>query len=391
MLDAKGFKRPQYADLVASMETEARSRYGQDVNTRPLSPLGMLIRIFAFFLGLLWQDAEAIYNGDSLDDSEGLQLDRLGPRVGITRLQADYSTGRVTLTGTAGHNEPAGFLVATESGVQFETTSDAMLNNGTAEVPVRAIYPGTEGNVDAGTITVIVNPNPNITGVTNADITGGGREKETDLEFRARFKQSVAGGGAASVPALTGALLRVEGVRAATVIENYTNTPDADGRPEHSFEAYVLGGDRAAIADTIFRTKSAGIEPYGTETETVTDLSGNNHIMRFTYATEVPIYARITITTSPTFPTNGADLIRSAIIRYVGGTEADGSLWNGLSMGDDVTYARIVAAVMGVEGVLDATVELSTDGVAYSATNVPVGPQQVAQATPDRIGVTINA
>lgn len=391
MLDKNGFRRPAYAELVADMETEARKRFGQNVNTRPLTPLGIIIRIFAWFLSLLWQDAEKIYHGDSLKDAEGIQLDRLGPRVGITRLQADYATGSVTLAGTAGHVEPAGFLLESESGQVFETTEEAVLNaEGVDVVAIRALEPGSAGNVAAGTITVIPQPVAAITGVTNAEPTRGGRAKETDEEFKARFPQSVAGGGSASVPAIQAALRRVPGVRAATVLENYTNAP-VNGLPAKSVAAYVLGGDRQEIADAVFRYKAGGIEPAGTEEVTVTDLAGRLHLVRFSYATEIPISARVTITTGPEFPADGAARVRSAIIRYVGGEEADGSLWHGLNMGADVIHARILAAVMAVPGVMDATVTLSTDGATYTEANVAIGPEEVAQADTDRIEVTINA
>lgn len=391
MLDKNGFRRPQYAELVASMEAEARARFGQDVNTRPLTPLGIIIRLFAWFLSLLWQDAEKVYYGDSLKDAEGIQLDRLGPRVGITRLQADYSTGYVTLYGTAGHMEPAGFLVESKSGQLYETTEDAYLNaEGLDIVAIRALDPGSAGNVGAGSITIISEPSEDITGVTNAQPTTGGREKETDAEFKARFPQTVAGGGSASVPAIQSALMRVPGVRAATVLENYTNE-EREGMPPKSVGAFVLGGDRQDIAEAVFRYKAAGIEPAGTEEVTVTDLAGNEHLVRFSYADEIPISARIRITTNAEFPADGAERVRSALVRYVGGIESDGSLWHGLNMGDDVVYARILAAVMAVPGVTDAVIELAAGGQDYTAGNIEIGPREVAQADAARIEVVTGA
>ncbi|WP_261948765.1 hypothetical protein [Paenibacillus melissococcoides] len=63
----------------------------------------------------------------------------------------------------------------------------------------------------------LLNPDANILSVTNPRPTTGGRERETDEEFRARFQQSVAGGGAdlCRCPWVSkGTLLRLSGVRA---------------------------------------------------------------------------------------------------------------------------------------------------------------------------------
>lgn len=392
MLDRSGFKRKMYSDLITDLETEARSRFGQNVNTSALSPLGILLRIFAYFLSLLWMDTENVYNSAYIGTAEGTSLDRLGPYVGATRGTETWATGTVSIVGDASYTLPAGFRVGTAADTVFETTADAVLDaNGQGSAPIRALEAGKKGNVGAGEITQIINPNPSITSVTNDAATAGGQDTETDEEFREKFRSSVAGGGAASVPAITGALLRLDGVRAATVIENYSMNPDAGGRPPKSFQAYVLGGDRQLIADTIFNIKAGGIESFGDETVTVLDIAGTEHDVSFSYSTEVPISVRVDVTTNDEFPSDGADRIRSAIIKIIGGVDTDGAIRNGLNMGDDVIHSRLVAAAFAVEGVVDATVTLSTDGVAYAAQNVAISPQSVAQANAARIEVTAHA
>ncbi|MEY9097064.1 baseplate J/gp47 family protein [Paenibacillus sp. RC84] len=388
MLDEKGFKRKRFADLVVEMEDKSREAFGQKINTSEWSPLGIIIRLFAFFLAKLWAVAEDVYNGDSINHAKGVQLDRQGPRAGISRFKAAWAKGFVHITGIPGTDIAIGFVVATKTGVTFETTEAAIIaQNGEVVVPIVARDPGSSGNQAAGTITVIVNPNPNISSVTNAEPTGGGREKETDTEFRARFPQSVAGGGSGTTDSIRAELLRVEGVRAAAVIENYYKDPDAEGRPGKSVSAYVLGGDRQAIAAAIFRKRSGGIEPAGSEEEIVFDISGNPQKVRFTYAPEVKVYAKIALRTDESFPADGDALVRSALIRYIGGREADGSLWNGLNMGQDVVHWEALSTLRGIDGIKDARVELSTDGITYAPANIDVGPQQVAQADADRIEV----
>lgn len=379
MLDETGFKRKRFDDLFTEMEDKSREAYGETINTSERSVLGILLRVFSWFLAKLWSTAEDVYNSGYISTSSGSNLDRLGPYVGISRILAQYASGIVSIKGTTGHKESAGFRVGTESGIYYDTLEEFTIGpDGTVSVLVEAIEPGQASNVAAGAITVITNPNPNVTGVTNPEPITGGREKETDPEFRARYELSVAGGGAASLDALRGALLRLESVRAAAVIENNTTAIDAAGRPPKSFQAYVLGGDEQTIAETIFKTKSAGVETYGDIRKEVIDLAGYPHVIKFSRAEEVPIKVNVSVRKNDRYPADGDTQIQSAIIRYIGGEDTSGSYYNGLSMGAAVVFTRLISAVYSVDGVED--VDLTVGTISTMGTkNVSIAPYQVAQ------------
>ncbi|MNN01732.1 Baseplate J-like protein [compost metagenome] len=300
-----------------------------------------------------------------------------------------YAAGAVTITGTAGHTEAAGFRVGTDSGIYFETLDDFTIGvDGTVIVQVEAVDPGQASNVATGAISVIVNPNPDVSAVTNLEPITGGREKETDPEFRARYELSVAGGGAASLDAIRGALLRLDNVRAAAVIENNTMQPDAAGRPPKSFQVYVLGGDEHTVAETIFNTKSGGIETYGEISRPVLDVAGYEHTIKFSRAEEVPITVHVEVTKNDRYPADGDEQIRNAIIRYVGGEDAAGSYYNGLSMGASVVFTRLISSVYSVDGVDDVTLTVGKSTGSLNGANVPIQPFQVAQTKAASIEVT---
>ncbi|GGF77182.1 hypothetical protein GCM10010912_22820 [Paenibacillus albidus] len=388
MLDSKGFKRLRFDDLFAQMEDKAKEAFGDTVNTSVRSPLGIILRIFAFFLATIWTMAEDVYNSGYIPTATGNNLDRLGPQVGISRTLAQWAAGDITITGTAGYTVPAGTRAATISGVVFETMDDVTLTGGTATVSIEALDPGAAGNVAAGAITVVVNPVPDITGVSNAAAVTGGREKETDAEFRSRFDLSVAGGGAASVDALRGALLRMPAVRAATIIENTGMTTDAAGRPPKSFEAYVLGGDEQEIADAIFATKSGGVEAHGKISKQVTDLGGLPHTVKFSRAAEVGIKVSVSVTKNAQYPIDGDDQIRAAIIMYIGGEDAAGAYYNGLSMGAPVVFTRLISAVSSVEGVEDMVLTVGKASGSLGGSNVAIQAYEVARTKAADIAVT---
>lgn len=389
MLDEKGFKRKRFDDIFAEIQDKAKETLGDKVNTSERSPLGIILRIFAWFLAVVWMLAEKVYYSAYVNTAEGTSLDRLGPYVGVSRTLAQAATGTVTLTGTPGYTVPAGFLVGTEADVYFETTADVTLDGGgKGSVAIEAMEAGLSGNVAAGEIRVIVNPNPDVTDVTNPEATNGGREKQTDPEFRDLFSASVASGGAATVDAITAALLAVRGVRAATVIENLSLTPDVAGRPGRSFEAYVLGGASQDIGDAIFDVKAAGIESYGSVAVNVKDIGGNPHVVKYSPAEVVPVHIRVVVYKTPSYPADGDDLIKSTLVQSIGGEDKDGTVYAGLTMGEDVVMMKLAATLYNVPGVEDLTLQLSTDGTDYSGQNIKIAVHQVAQTAAAWIEVT---
>jgi len=382
MLDRTGFKRQRFADLFEEMEAKAKEAFGEQVNTSERSVLGIILRLFAWFLANFWQNTEDVYYSAYKNTAEGNSLYRLGPYVGITPISERPASGAINITGTPNHTVHAGYRVATESGVYFETKADLVLDgSGKGNVGIQAVEPGRLGNVASGTIVVIVNPDPDVIAVTNPEKTAGGREKETDQEFRDRWDLSVAGGGAATVDSLRGALLRTPGVRAAVVIENTGSTPDSAGRPPKSFEAFTLGGAAAEIGQTILDTKAAGIEAHGSTSVVVNDIAGNPHTIKFSYATEVQVRVRVTVTKNASYPADGDRQIESSIVRYIGGEDEDGQLYVGLNMGEDVVHSRLIAAAYKVTGIDDVKIEVSTNGVTWAQTNVTIAPQEVAQSS----------
>jgi uncharacterized phage protein gp47/JayE len=391
MLDKSGYKRKTYDDLLNEMTTRTKQLFGEDANVSDRSVLGRLIRIMAWFLSLVWKDNEDVYYSSNLDDATGKNLDRILPRYGITRNPAEHAVGTIQINGTPDYTVPAGFTVATKLDVFFETIETIVLDSsGNGEGQIRAIQSGQSGNVGAGLITEIVNPDSNISTVTNALPTSGGREEETDLEARARAKNSGEGLGKATVPSIRASLSKLPGVRAVTVIENYMDEPDQYGTPMRSFQTFILGGDNQEIADAIFNTKAAGIRPYGDVETVVKDIGGHEHKVYFSRASEVKIYQKIVITKNPAFPVDGESKIKTALIQYIGGEDASGSLYTGLNMGDDVIHSKLISIIYKIDGIEDVTLSLSTDGINYAESNVNIDIFQVAQADAEAIEVTFN-
>lgn len=124
--------------------------------------------------------------------TQGNYLDMRAAENGLTRRAATKAVGTITVTGTPGTVIPVGTGVNTESdgvslAVLFQTTETATIGGaGTTTATIEAIVPGIVGNVAAGTIVLLTQPQPGITGITNLMATAGGTESESDAALLER-------------------------------------------------------------------------------------------------------------------------------------------------------------------------------------------------------------
>lgn len=386
-LTPKGFKRMKYEDILSNMETTAKELFGANVNLTVRSPLGLFIKVVAWTVSILWQLAEKVYYSAYIDDAEGVQLDKTAKNIGIIRRGPEKATATLTVTGAEGTEiTPSNLIVATTDDIEFIPSETKVIGvTGTVGVSIVSVLYGTIGNVPAGTITEIVTPIEEIEGVTNASATSGGRNAETDEEFRSRYYDSTSKAGASTIDSITAALLDAEGVRTAIVKENSTMVVDADGRPPKSIQCYVLGGVRTAVAQAIFSTKPAGIESYGAETEIVTDISGRPHTVKFSFATVKNIYVEVNLVRNSKYTSDGGKLIKTEIMKYIGGIDADGQLYNGLNIGHDVIMTQLIKVIGKVAGVEDFELKIGLSFETVANANIVIADIEVAETAPEKV------
>jgi len=146
-----------------------------------LSPAALELAQAYIDLGLAYRQTFA---GDATGDS----LDKRAAEISINRIPASPAIGTVKFTGAEESIIPAGSVVATENGVEYETDDEVVIDDtGTATVRVTAVEAGTGGNVPANTITVISTPIPGVASVTNPEPSYGGEDEEADEDFRKRY------------------------------------------------------------------------------------------------------------------------------------------------------------------------------------------------------------
>ena len=233
-----------------------------------------------------------------------------------------------------------------------------------------------------GDLTDIVTTYAGWDSVSNNVSANTGREAESDTALRQRWNNSLYARSMGMTDSIASALVTLNGVTSAFVYENDQDTTDADGRPPHSIEAVVNGGEPDEIALTIWQKKSAGIDTYGSQTVSINDSQGFPHTINFNRPLVIPIYLDITVTEYPeeALPPNAQAMITEAVLNY----------GNSLTVGNDVILQRFMGAIYSsVSGIGYIAITASTDGVTYSTNNIQIDARHVATFDATRVQVTI--
>lgn len=299
-------------------------------------------------------------------------------------VSGNYSIGfTVSFAGNAGKQEQPEIVVdlnaLTESsnpvGITISTTTQGVnqaIVNATCEETGPVVAP-------AGTLTEIETPVSGLDRVINVTDAEVGRDLETDNELRARRVDTLQLAGAATVDAIRSRLLNVEGVSAVIIFENITDVTDIDGRPPHSYEAVVQGGDDQEIGDEIWASKPVGIQTVGDIPVVTQDLAGNSQTVNFSRPTEVDIYLEVDLTTDAEFPTDGVSQVREALLEY----------FSTFEIGQDViVYPKLVCAIDPVPGIIDIAIRIGTAPAPTLDSNITINSNQVAVLESGNLTVT---
>ena len=347
-------------------------------------------------------DDDVVISRDTVADLVLTVSDAAGPQVySITVDGARVEAVRLGDTS----EELARVLAVLLTGMRLEATFEGREVRLRSETPLSVVWspnlilktlgsPGTlvaeeEGPVSAaaGTLTGVPEPVTGWEGVSNRLAASPGTLRETDVDLRRRYDFGVYRLGAATLPSLRANLLQdIEGVTSVAVYENVTGVQDSEGRPAHSFEAVVEGGEAQDVADKLFLLKPAGIQAFGNTSRTTRDDTGFPHEMRFSRPEPVRIWLRATLSTTTEETVPGDVAARAAAAMAVAG--------NALQVGQDVLLQRISAAVFAATSGV-ARVELTAATAAenvtptdYRPNDILIGPRQRANFDVSRVAVS---
>lgn len=115
----------------------------------------------------------------------------------IGRKQATFATGSANFTGIPGTIVPIGTTLSGAQSTQFtssvgyETTQQITIGTLPTEAPIRALDPGTIGNLDAGAILALNGTLPGVDNSVTVVELDGGVDTENDDDLRARVLRRI--------------------------------------------------------------------------------------------------------------------------------------------------------------------------------------------------------
>lgn len=241
-----------------------------------------------------------------------------------------------------------------------------------------------------GVITKIVKTVAGLQAVENVGSYVAGRLTETDVEMRQSYIDKIYSRSSAMLESIKSAILEnVQGVLSVAPYENDTNETDSMGRPPHSVEIVVDGGNATEIAQQILNTKAGGISTYGDVETVLHGVYGEDITVRFNRPAYVYVWFQVgvTLNASTNPPTNYADLIKQTILECMEDVQA----------GCDVVPQKFTTALYkNVSGIdyfdirLHATKDPAESVRDYPERSVSITARERAVTTESWIGVVID-
>lgn len=253
--------------------------------------------------------------------------------------------------------------------------SNTLTNGGAVTITITETTPGVyQGLVDCTALdtgpisvakkalSIIDNPISGLIRVFNPEVATVGRDLETIPEARIRRVQRLQISEAGPTAAIDNKIFQLNDeidkttVEYAHTFENITLITDSRGIPGKAFEAFVYltagAVDRdQEIAQAIFDSKPAGIEPHGDISKTVQDSEGLDHTIKFSRPTAVPIYLILDLTVTSEYPSDGDTQVENLMVEW----------GESLGVGQDViVYPSLVAQLDTILGITDVVVKIGT-------------------------------
>lgn len=287
-----------------------------------------------------------------VDETSGAYIDKAAAAYGITRKPGTPASVDVTFTGTANAVVPAGTMCVTADGLGFLTDEELTLGeDGSGTVSATSDDVGAVYNVPAQAIVTTQESVAGVSGVTNDAAAAGGTDPETDAALFARLDAY------RKTPPTSGNdrhyhqwALEVNGIGAASVIRCW----DGPG----TVKVIVADMELRPVGEDKVDEVAAYIETQRPVTAEVSVESAEG----------VGVQVAVTVETDGTVSkSNTEQALTDRLAEYLG-TLA-------FQTGAEIVYNRVLAIVMGLDGVTDCsglTVNGGTANVPLDADEVPL-------------------
>ncbi len=380
-LTDSGFIKKTQKDIEKSLELYFQSNFSPSfkVSSEADTANDQLLITVANELAEVWENLEAEYYAFVKSFASGIQLDNIGEYFNLPRLAGVKTVVEYTVEGDAGTVIPANSIISVQNtNIKFENLTDITIpTSGAIDADFTCIEYGPI-TVISNTLTVIETPITGWDSVINSNVQKTiGRFEETDAEYRVRMDLLRYLNAKGTREAIKSAIAEVDNIIDVKVYENRENVTDGQGRPSKSFECIVYGGTNQDIANAIWSVQPAGIENYGTVTQTLYDSEGVLQTVKFTRPTEVNIYIDIHITTDNTYPIDGDNQIKTVLANHI----------SKFKIGQGIILTKLYGITYGITGVTNAVITIGTTSTT-SSDDITIDYNQIATINTDNISIT---
>lgn len=347
-----GFQAPPGPAVLAGVEMDINSAFGQNLNFGLTTPQGQL----ASSWGAIIVNANSVfvYYSQQTDPAyaSGRFQDAIGNIYYMTRQAAAPTALQVSCNGASGTPIPLTAIVSDQNGNLYQCVQAGTIGaTGSVVLSFAAQVPGPTPVPSALSIYTL------IPGWDSATVSSGavGRDVETRAQFEARRADSVAGNSFGPIGAIIGAVAKVLAVLDYFGYNNNSAAPvTINGATIPAYGTYicVAGGAPADVAQAILSKKSAGSPMTGNTTVTAYD---NNPLYAspqpYTILYEIPaalqVLFKVTIANSTLIPSNAATLIQQALIAAFAGGNLQAT-FTGSIAGNTLTVSAIASGTIAV-------------------------------------------
>ena len=305
-------------------EFEAYIKNKEDISNYYVMDKSVLAEMFA----KVYKSITSVYESAKVEYAEGIDLDSIGDIVGIPRPQATSAevicTFSISQTLEEDINIPAGVVVATASGIEYETLENIFIPVGdtVTSISARAVVPGVGSKIVEHALRIIVDELEHNLIVDNPKASSGGTEIYTDDEYRyllMNWRKIYLKG---SLEAYEEYFANFNGIDSYRIVPNWNGTGTIKcildpGTPSQLNKAYQ------ELQDTVTQA-----------TEDITMFAPINKY--------IDIYAKVNVDIDQINPYSSGDksIIQAKIISAIkvfidGGYRQNGSWYPGLYLGED--------------------------------------------------------
>ena len=290
-IDEKGIELDNLSSVLDELEEELRGTYGQDFYIAPEGVIDNLATVNAYLKMRLEEQIALLAKQFDPETTQHDWQDALYERIGVTRLLSQKSTFVLKVQGAANLvcNARSMTIRLKSDNNEFENISEFTTDeNGVALVDFQCVIDGAIEVKPTDEFLIVTAPD-GITSVAQADDLqfSIGRERESDNEFRIRFRNSKALNAKATRNANLANLSKyVDNIAFLKIVDKKSDENFVAGTVK--IIAYHNTTDNI-FAEAIFNTIADGIELIGDTEITVRDTSDEPVVIRFQNAEEIEL------------------------------------------------------------------------------------------------------